>query len=382
MVVRAAFPVRTTITTKLRKVSTMHVRQRRMPVLAAVAAVVWAAGAAFGSALPAMAEDAPAPAEPTADVTWGVRTGSPDGQARENFTYEVGPGGTLEDSIVIANYDEEPLHLALYAADGFTTTSGQLDVLTKDAESVDLGAWVTLGQSDITIDPGASAEVPFSVDVPRNATPGDHAGAIVTSLAVPESEDGITVDRRLGIRIYLRVAGDVAPSLAIDNLHVDYAGSVNPLDLGTATATYTVRNDGNARLAAGQSVTLTGPFGWWPGAAIAVEKVPQLLPGETWQVAAPLGAVIPLIQLTADVTATPVLPDGAQVKPVTESSTFWAVPWALLILILFVVAVVVATIVLGRRRRRRNKAAEEARIQSAVDQALAARDAKSEAVAP
>lgn len=342
----------------------------RQSMLAAAAAVVWAA-VVVGAAAPAAA----ATAEPTAEVTWGVRTGSPDGQARENFTYEVDPGGTLEDTIVIANYDDAPLHLDVYAADGFTTTSGQLDVLTRDAESTGIGTWVSLDQDEIVIEPGESAEVPFTVAVPRNATPGDHAGAIVTSLAVLPSEDGITVDRRLGIRIYLRVAGDVAPLLAIEDLHVEYAGSANPFGGGEATATYTVRNAGNARLAAGQSAILSGPLGWWPSAPIAVAEMPQLLPGETWEVTAPLGAVVPVFLLSADVTVTPVLPDGAQVQPVIASTTFWAVPWAFLALVLAIAAAAVATIWITRRRTRSRKASEDARVQQAVEQALRDREA-------
>ncbi len=37
-------------------------------------------------------------------------------------------------------------------------------------------------------------QVPFTVEVPENATPGDYAGGIVTSLVEPDATQGINVD--------------------------------------------------------------------------------------------------------------------------------------------------------------------------------------------
>ncbi|PVW02543.1 DUF916 domain-containing protein [Microbacterium sp. Gd 4-13] len=332
-----------------------------------VSATVLSAGVATAAAAPAPSADA--------DVTWGVRTATnAQGSARDNFAYVVGPGGTVDDAIVVTNHDDQPLDLDLYAADGFTTQSGQLDVLTRGEESSEVGVWTGVGQERVQIPAGASAEIPFTISVPENATPGDYAGGIITSLAQPAQEDGITVDRRLGIRVQLRVDGALQPGLVVEGLTVGFAGSLNPFAGGTATVDYTVRNTGNVRLSGQQSVALYGPFGLFRSDIEGVDDVPEILPGESWTVSATAQGIFPLAWLGTDVTIDPAFPAGLESGPdlamfVTSSGTV-AIPWSLVALVLLLGAAVVVIVVLRRRARRRRKQSEDARVQAAVAAAL------------
>ncbi|MFF2370430.1 DUF916 domain-containing protein [Agromyces sp. NPDC058110] len=350
----------------------------RAAVLAAGVAAALAAALAAPTA-PASAEEADGP-----EVTWGVRTADTSwGDGRENYAYAVDAGETVEDALIIANHDVVPIELDVYAADAFTTADGLLDVATRDVRPRELGAWAVPAVDRVTVQPGEAVEVPFTITVPPNATPGDHAGGILTALADPEVDSGLTVDRRLGIRIHLRVGGELAPALAIDDLHVDYAGTPNPFGTGAATVTYTVRNSGNTRLAATQDVALTGPFGMLPVAAAGVAEVPELLPGETWPVEVQVEGVVPAFVLTAAVTLDPVSPTDTSPAPTTvvESSSTAAVPWTLLLLVLLVAAAIVVWVRLARRRRAQRKVREDARVQEAVDRALREREATDGGVA-
>jgi hypothetical protein len=338
-------------------------------VRAALATVLIAAGALV-----------PASAASAADVTWGVRPAANDqGAARDNYGYVVDPGASFADGIVVANHGDEPLALDAYAADAFTTTSGQLDLLKSDEESLAVGAWITLQTGRVEIPAGEEVEIPFTVTVPENATPGDYAGGIITSLSDPQVENGIDVDRRLGIRVHLRVNGAIQPSLVVDGARVDYAGTLNPFAGGEATVTYTVRNAGNIRIAASQGVALSGPFGLLRTDAPGVEPVPELLPGESWDVSVPVSGVVPLFWLAADVSVSPAFPSGLESGPelaaVQVSAGTWAVPWSQLVLLVLVVGVVVALIVTRRKRRKNGKAAEDARVKAAVEAALREREA-------
>jgi hypothetical protein len=319
------------------------------------------------------------------DVTWGVSTASnAQGTDRQNFSYDVDPGGSVNDALVVSNHDTAPLDLDVYAADGFTTTSGQLDLVTRGTASVGVGSWTAADTGHLQIPAGGSATVPFTLTVPGDATPGDYAGGIVTSLASPTQEQGISVDRRLGIRIHLRVGGLLAPALTIENLRVDYAGTYNPFGTGDATLRYTIRNTGNARLSAGQAVSFTGPFGLFGHEASGVESTPELLPGATWDVTASVSGVYPAFWLGATASLTPTLSadvadaSGAVpvVAPVVAGTGIWTIPWTLLILVILLAAAVAGAIVLRRRSRRIRTAREETRVQEAVDQALRDRDAQ------
>ncbi|MEV4631374.1 DUF916 domain-containing protein [Micromonospora sp. NPDC049523] len=345
----------------LQKTSVAALFRTAALALTAVFAVV---GLAAG---PALAADG--------DVAWTVRTASNSyGADRSSFSYAVNPGGAVDDAMVVANHGPVALDLTVYAADGFTTDTGQLDLLAKDGKSVGIGAWVKAGGGSVHVEPGKTAEVPFKVTVPDNATPGDYVGGILTSLTQPDQAAGINVDRRLGIRIKLRVGGELKPNLAIEDLHVDYDGTSNPFAKGDATVTYTIHNSGNAVLSAQQAVSVSGPFGWLRVGAGEIKSPPELLPGESREVSVPVHGVAPALRLAATVTLTPLLTDASgsttPLEPVEATTHGWATPWQLLLLVVVLLAVVVGAFLLARRNRVRRKQREDGRVRDAVAQAL------------
>jgi hypothetical protein len=189
-----------------------------------------------------------------------------------------------------------------------------------------------------------------------------------------DSADNINVDRRLGILIKLRVGGDLKPGLAVEQLKVHYAGTINPFAKGDATISYTIRNTGNAILSARQAASVSGPAGWLRAEAAAHGPAQQLLPGESRKVSVAVPAVAPGVRLTATATLTPLITDAAgsttALPPILATQHGWAIPWTLLLLVIIVLGVLAGGIPLLRRRRRRHTARQDARVQEAVEQAL------------
>ncbi|MFF4244716.1 DUF916 domain-containing protein [Streptomyces sp. NPDC001822] len=315
------------------------------------------------------------------DATWTVRTGTNSyGDDRSSFSHAVNPGGQIKDSMVVANHGRTSLELAVYAADGYTTGTGQLDLLTRDKKSVGVGAWIRSGVTTVRIAPGRTADIPFTADVPADATPGDYVGGILTSLKQPDVAQGINVERRLGIRIELRVGGALKPHLAIEDAHVDYEGSLNPFGKGDATLSYTIHNTGNTILSGRQKASVSGPFGWFRTGAAPIPAPPGLLPGESRHVTVPVHGVVPAFRLAATVTLTPSLTDASgsvtPLDPVEVTAHGWAVPWTPVLLVLVLVAGTAVTVVLARRRRARRTRREDVLVQQAVERALSGLTAK------
>ncbi|MFT3796936.1 WxL protein peptidoglycan domain-containing protein [Microbacterium sp.] len=226
----------------------------------------WLVGAAIAALLlPVLPVSAAAAAD---EVTWTVRTASNSlGSDRTNFTYTIDPGGSLTDALVVANHGTDPVTLEVYASDGFTSDDGQLSLLVADEPSKAIGAWITPQNGVITVAPGEDVTVPFTVAVPDAATPGDYAGGIVTSLTVPDAAAGVNVDRRLGIRVNLRVGGELAPALAVEDTVVTWGGGLNPFAGADATITYTLHNVGNTAISAHPAAQVSGPSAcsrWMP----------------------------------------------------------------------------------------------------------------------
>jgi hypothetical protein len=333
----------------------------------AAAALLATSLAAGVSAAPAMAEDG--------DVTWTVRTATNSlGTDRSSFTYAVDPGGDTKDAMVVTNRSKTALDLGVYTADGFTTDTGQLDLDAKGKKALGIGAWVHAAQPTVKVQPGKSVQVPFTVAIPANATPGDYVGGILTSLTQPDEAQGINVERRLGIRIKLRVGGDLRPTLAVEKLHIGYSGTANPFAKGDATVSYTIHNTGNTIQSARQAVSVAGLFGTFRTKAGQVAAPPELLPGESWKVTVPVKGVAPALRLTATATLTPMFTDASgsttSMKPIVVTAHGWAVPWTLLIALIVLVALIAGIVVVSRRNRARRKQREDARVRQAVEEAL------------
>ncbi|WP_328465001.1 WxL protein peptidoglycan domain-containing protein [Streptomyces sp. NBC_00448] len=309
------------------------------------------------------------------DATWTVRTGSGSyGADRSSYSYTVNPGGRVEDTLVVANRGKAPLTLDLYAADGFTSDAGQLDLLPRAKKSVAVGAWLHTDRKSVEIEPGKSVDVPFTVTVPDRATPGDYVGGVLTALTQPDDAAGINVDRRLGIRVKLRVSGELTPGLAVEDVHVGYSGPLTPFAKGDTVVTYRVHNTGNAVLSARQAVSVAGPFGLLRTEAGKVAAMPDLLPGESRKVTVPVHGVEPGFRLSARVTLTPVAVDASgsttELEPVRATGGGWAVPWLLTLLVVALAAGIAAALASARRARARRELREDTRVRDAVEQAL------------
>ncbi|MGW1341274.1 WxL protein peptidoglycan domain-containing protein [Kribbella sp. NPDC002412] len=271
-----------------------------------------------------------APAVAADDAPWSVRTAANSyGSDRQNYSYTVNPGDKVEDGLMVVNSGKTPLDLAVYAADAYTTANGRLDLLTPDTKSTGVGTWVHAERTRVQVAPGQSLQVPFTISVPADATPGDHLGGIVTSL----NQDG--VNRRLAIRIQLRVGGDLKPALSVDDLKLHYSGK------GNATVTYTIHNTGNAVLAARPATTVAGPFGVWKVDS-GLSDSPQLLPGESWKASGEVHGITPAVRLTGTVTLLPLLTDAAgstgTLTQLDATTHTWAMPWWLPLPLIVVLA--------------------------------------------
>ncbi|HWK27691.1 MAG TPA: DUF916 domain-containing protein [Solirubrobacter sp.] len=252
------------------------------------------------------------------------------GSGRSSFTYTLSPGAEVADGVVVANHGDSPLRLTLRGADAATNEAGEISL---HASSSGVGAWVRLARGGaVTVPPGQSVSVPFSLALPDDAAPGDHVGGIVAS------SPGSTA---LPIRV--RAGGPLKPSLAVEDVRVD----------GDAVK-YTVHNTGNAILSARQTVSVSGPFGSFGVDANTLVDTPALLPGERWPVSAPVPGVRRAVRLSATVTLVPLLTDAAgSTAPLAARQTTahtWAIPWALPLALL--VAALLATAALTRRRIR------------------------------
>jgi hypothetical protein len=259
------------------------------------------------------------------------------------------PGESADDAIVITNRSGAAIDLSVYARDALTTLDGNLDLQPAAAQPAGLGAWITLEAHSVAIGPGESATVPFRVQVPDDAGPGDYGGGIVTSLAADAAAGTVAVDRRLALRAFVRVGGDLSPRIAVQRIAVQAGASLNPFATATAKVRAEIANTGNARLVPTASVEVAGPFGWLPvSGPIWVGE--EILPGSVIVQEFDVPNVRLLGRLSARITLTAAAQGVGGIGLDTEATgqaATWAVPWSGL-----VVAVMIGVAAWWAARRR------------------------------
>jgi len=286
--------------------------------------------------------------------SWALSpTGSDPTQpgTRTALTYNVAPGAVQQDSVSLWNYSDVPLTFHVYATDAFNNGTGDFTLLPSDHKPTDVGSWVQLKTGIVDVAPKERVDLPFTVTVPKDATPGDHTAGIVASVptdTIDPNGNRVTVDRRTGSRLYLRVQGPVNPSITVENLSSDYKGTFNPLD-GTLEVTYTLNNPGNVRLGAHQVITVHDLVGR-EVASRKLRDLPELLPKNHFTVHQKFTGIPATLRVGTDVKITPFAAQagvsGTELPSSTTSTTnSWAIPWTVILLLLLAV-------LLWRLRRR------------------------------
>ncbi|HEY0117193.1 MAG TPA: DUF916 domain-containing protein [Cellulomonas sp.] len=309
-------------------------------------ALLVSCGLVVGWAAPAAAADGDAP--------WTVATAADDyGSGRVNFEYTANAGDTVDDGIVVTNTGTDPVDLAVYGADAFTTDVGALDLRAQGAAASDVGSWLAPKVDHVTVTAGASTDVPFSIVVPSGATAGDHVGGIVTSRMV--TSGGKQVEQRVALLVHLHVSGFFRPGLVVEDVRT--VSSVPAVGSGHATVTYTLRNTGNAILSAEQHVSVGGPFGAFAATAASVPDAPYLLPGESWKVSVDVPGVQRAGWQATTVSLVPLYTDPAgstnRLDEVSAGTHAWALSWLVVAVVLVVIGLVVGLVLLAVRLARR-----------------------------
>jgi len=340
-----------------------------LSLLVAIAAAI---GPATFAATPAAASsnhtNVAAAGDPD-QITWSVKPLDSSSGGRTTFDYAVGPGTAIKDWVVIANSGKVAADFKVYATDAINDReSGKLSLLPADRVPSDLGSWVTTNLSEVHLEAGTQATVPFTVAIPSDASPGDHTAGIIASSVTTGSQKGqqVVVDQRVGARMNLRIAGAIVPKVAAAGFVTGFSPSLNPFAPGSMAIDYSVTNRGNIRLDVLQRIDVAGPFGIHLG-TVTLPAVENLLPGQAAHITRKLDGVGALVlawsnlklvpgpvgsaaaprndpnavaqpSTSAEVAVAPTSEE--QFIPVSATSLSIAVTWSLLALVVLLLVIV------------------------------------------
>ena len=318
---------------------------------------------ALGALAVSVAAFAPARADAADNGRWSVfPTTVASQRPRTYFQPLLTPGVRVNDSVTITNKTDAPLVLDLYPADAYNTPEGGFASRRRDERQRDMGAWITLSRTNITVAAHGHADVDFTIDPPEDASPGDHTGSIVALDTVGTVNERGAINVRalqaVGARVYGRVAGPLTPRLEVTALSIRASGGVGRLLGGPVDAevTYKVVNTGNVRLTPQARLRVSPLIG--RGVNAEPLMLPEVLPRGSALVHQRVSGVVPVGRLKAELDLASAAPE------VRSESTTWVIPWILVIVVIILLAM------LWRRSRRRRRERAEDDAWSEVDEIL------------
>ncbi len=194
------------------------------------------------------------------------------------FHITLFPGSAIDATAIVSNSTAMPATLLTYPVDALTTPQGGFALASQAEVRQGVGAWVNFSKREIIVSARSNVEIPFRLAVPAGTPPGEYAGGLVIQSPVTQgqtSSGGDTAFRldtiqRMGVRIYLSVAGTAKNSLSYGDLSWQRSS-------GVLTFSLSVRNTGNTIQQPSGSLELNSFLG--SDSKLKFERIESLLPG-------------------------------------------------------------------------------------------------------
>lgn len=271
---------------------------------------------------------------------------------RRQFNFELTQGESRSDTVVIENNNTNDLTLLLYGADATHSNQGSFALVNRTATQRTVGNWIKFKESTITLKAGEKREIPFTIAIPGNVTPGNYAGGIAaetTTVQNPAGNNksgntgaGVVISSRLVVKLFVSVPGDKN----IKYEWTDFSHMMTPN--GKHRCLMTFQNDGNAAITVDPSIEISGFPGIIPENIKVAETI--LLPGEKitipfeWDKKPFFGFFTVKASTTFweyDIANN----QNINEKTLTKTITFSVIPWNIAAVILTVLAVILIYVV-------------------------------------
>lgn len=208
-----------------------------------------------------------------------------------------------------------------------------------------LASWIKIATDGIKLDPNESAALNFNISVPTDAEPGGKYAGILFGTSPPKvGGTQIAISNKVGSLLLVRVAGDAKESATVK----EFSTPKDFLENGPVPFTVRINNTGNVHVAPKGNIEIKNTFGRTvttlpvneSNANILPQSIRSFLNGEeniTWN---PGGLTI------GKFTATMTLAYGDPAQNLTDSVSFWIVPWKILLVMLLAIIIIILLLVL------------------------------------
>jgi hypothetical protein len=261
---------------------------------------------------------------------------------------QVDPGQVIETEIRLRNVTEEALvaraqYNDFVAGDNEDGNPRFLldDSPTGEQSPYSIKDWLNT-IPEIKLDAGEQKTVKVTINVPEDAAPGGHFGVIRFTGAPPEvDESAVTLSASVGTLVLLTVAGDIQEQAGIAEIYTSQNNKKRILyEYGPISITTRVENTGNVHVQPQGTLVVRDMFGRVVESFTFNETKGNILPESVRKFENRYNKKLLFGKYTvqADVVY------GKDKTIVSASSTFWVIPYKLVIIGLVVIALLILAI--------------------------------------
>lgn len=269
---------------------------------------------------------------------------------------EAAKGDVLNQSIKVRNEGTDSITYYL-SAEKFVA-GGEAGAPVFTGEDIDLATWIKFPYENITIPGGQTIEVPFSIVVPNYAGPGGHYAAIFLSTTPPEASatgSQVGIASRIGTLVLVKIAGEVKENAQI----AEFSTSLKTFSSLPADFSIRVKNDGNVHIKPMGSIIIKNMWGSVAGKVAVNEVGGNVLPDQIRKFDASWVKNANAINATSfwgkyrqqkenyafgKYSADLGLSYGTAGNTLSATTSFWVIPWNVIIVNLALVIIIVVII--------------------------------------
>lgn len=199
--------------------------------------------------------------EAVSNGLYGLKPARPrddNSKSESIFIHTINPGQIIEEAVNVYNNSDKQETYILYSADFTPSTDGGFACKQFLEPREEVGLWIGLEPTTITLPGGGSKQVEFTITAPENVDPGEYNGCILVARKeaekVKQGDSGITLSFRTGARVALTVPGEIVKNLSVEDFSVAQEN-------WKKYSIIALKNDGNVSVDAKIQVTVKNVFG-------------------------------------------------------------------------------------------------------------------------
>ena len=129
-----------------------------------------------------------------------------------NFEISASPGDVIKNTIKLENLSDSLLTLTVKGENFIAYGEGGQVNLTEEDSTYSINKWLSFSKTEFNIESHKTYLFEFTLNVPQNAEPGSHYGAVVFANSSPTTETGSVakVIQEIGALVLIRIPGQIS----------------------------------------------------------------------------------------------------------------------------------------------------------------------------